>query len=528
MIENMINVSICNKDKPIHWNNDNMNICFILQGRMTGVVNNRASRLSAGDIWVINREVPFCIENCSSNCIYVQIGMNMEAFNKYIPNIWTVYFKCGPEENDMSEEKLKDEIRAQIYKIVVIMDKNRWSIQNENEILYACIDILNNLKFGFSMIDNQITNEQFDRIWRIVDYMFDNCNRKLTLKEVAKQEFISEAYLSRILREETGRNFEETLAYIRSECSIKYLLETDMSITSIAYECGFSAPRYYNAAFKKYYDCTPAEYRKNIKNSYSKAYKQPIEGMYYEEGIDKELLYELIKAYNRNFSAKWIASYITIEPDKIDCTNYSSKYKKVVLKCTDRELTCFDNVRLLGNCKERLGISEVIVEKTGATDSKTLKSNIEFLGMCLNEKSEDCLDFKDLFDIERKETGVFYKYEILNNIEVEKVYEKEGAIVYRANKKIYIILQNKSGSGETSFNIKIKDSKKISAGVVKIARVIMAEEYEKILNMLGDNAVSFELEPEKEYFPFKDLNDIELKETVKGRGISLIIINELN
>ena len=81
--------------------------------------------------------------------------MNMQAFNKYIPNIWTVYFQCG------SEEKLKDEIRAQIYKIVTLMDKSRWSIQNENEILYACIDILNNLKFGFAMISNKTANEQW-------------------------------------------------------------------------------------------------------------------------------------------------------------------------------------------------------------------------------------------------------------------------------------------------------------------------------------------------------------------------------
>ena len=76
-------------------------------------------------------------------------------------SIWTVYFKCGSEENDLSEEKLKDEIRAQIYKIVTLMDKSRWSIQKENEILYACIDMLNNLKFGFAMISNKTANEQW-------------------------------------------------------------------------------------------------------------------------------------------------------------------------------------------------------------------------------------------------------------------------------------------------------------------------------------------------------------------------------
>lgn len=41
------------------------------------------------------------------------------------------------------------------------------------------------------------------------------------------------------------------------EPAAEELLESDMTITDISYECGFSAPRYYNAAFKKYFSCTP-------------------------------------------------------------------------------------------------------------------------------------------------------------------------------------------------------------------------------------------------------------------------------
>ena len=76
-------------------------------------------------------------------------------------------------------------------------------------------------------MDGPRVSDNADRIWRVIDYIFDNCNRKLTLKEVADREFITETYLSRILKKETGLNFEETLAYLRAECSIRYLLEDD-------------------------------------------------------------------------------------------------------------------------------------------------------------------------------------------------------------------------------------------------------------------------------------------------------------
>ena len=525
MIENMISVSICSRDKPIRWNNNNMNIYFVFRGSMTGIVNNSPAELAEGDLWVVNRGVPFYIENCSDNCIYVQLAMNMQAFNKHIPNIWTVYFKCGPEENDLSEKKLKDEIRAQLYKIVALMDKRRWSIRNENEILYACINILNNLKLGFTMLSKEAANEQFDRVWRVVDYMFDNCTRKLTLKEVAEQEFISEAYLSRVLKAQSGYNFEELLAYIRSECSIRYLLETDMSITSIAYECGFSAPRYYNAAFKKYYNCTPADYRKKVKTSYSRNPDRPSEGMQYEDGTDRETLFKLIKEYSADFSAKWITSYITIEPEALNYTNDSRVYRRDILKCTGEDLMTFDNIRMFKSCVERLGIKAVVLEKTGMTDEDILKSNVKHLGLSFCEKTEKYIDFKEIFSREGDRTALFYKYEILNNINADGVYEKDSIVAYKKESDIHIVLLNRRENSETNFNIRIEDKGEAAACAVKLVRVKMPEDYADIA---GGRAVSLIAEPEIEYCVFEDMNAIDIKETVKENGICLIVISKLN
>ena len=250
--------------------------------------------------------------------------------------------------------------------------------------------------------------------------------------------------------------------------------------------------------------------------------------MRYEDGVDKETLFKLIKEYNRNFSAKWITSYITFKPEEADYTNDSGAYRRDVLKCTDRELMLFDNIRLLKSCIEKLDIKSVLLKKTGEADEEILKSNIGYLGLNLSEKAENYLDFRELFSRGGIRTGNFYKYEILNNINAEGVYEKDGVAAYKKDGNIYIILLNRGETGEINFNIRLEDKSEGAACIVKIVRVRMPEDYDNISGTAGNRAISLVSEPEIEYCTFENLNEVEIKETVKGKGICLIIISKLN
>ena len=56
----------------------------------------------------------------------------------------------------------------------------------------------------------------------------------------------------------------------------------------------------------------------------------------------------------------------------------------------------------------------------------------------------------------------------------------------------------------------------------------MPEDYDNISGTAGSRAISLVSEPEIEYCIFENLNEVEIKETVKGKGICLIIISKLN
>lgn len=529
MIENLISITAGKKPQPAHWHDNYAEINFIIRGRAVGMANNELLELKEGELWVVNREVVHSLESCSEDCVFLQMSINMEQFNPYIPNIWTVYFKCGPQENDNVSENLKSEIRVQICKIVSLMDGDIWSDQQENEVLYACIDMLNTLKLGFNLIGKKPgefqSDEQFDRIWRIADYIYDNCNRKLTLKEVAEKEHMSEAYLSRMLKTETGKNFEESLAHIRAECSIKYLLESSMSITSIAYECGFSAPRYYNAAFQKYYNCTPAAYRKKVKSSFKKHSEVSSAAVIYEEGLQKAAVLPLLGKYNKYVSLAWEVKQIDIDLDTVfeeqSCVN---PYNVDTVQCSAEDLLSYENLHFFKRCREELRIKAVwIKEWDSKTNLKQAEENARFLGFICTRQVEKKLEFTRLYagGVPRIE---YVRQKIFNDINPPHVIIKESAVLYKDHDAMKLILFNHNRSKSIKFNIQFRGDQSALPYFMKKEWVRGLSEKEEAWmksRALSDLAGDI-INSKKETQAVKQLREIMIEESIARGQICLI------
>jgi AraC-like DNA-binding protein len=71
---------------------------------------------------------------------------------------------------------------------------------------------------------------------------------------------------------------------VRANKSEKLLLSTNLNITEISESCGFSDPQYYYQAFKKWYKCTPRQFR-NI-------YRDRMEKSCNEEELELNIILE--------------------------------------------------------------------------------------------------------------------------------------------------------------------------------------------------------------------------------------------
>lgn len=108
-------------------------------------------------------------------------------------------------------------------------------------------------------VDNQLMQE-------IATYIYQNYDKRLTLVGMSEKFNISRSYLSKKFKVVTGFGFKEYVVNVRIKNACRLLLETNKSITDIAFECGFNDSNYFGDAFRHVKGMSPNKYRKYNEN----------------------------------------------------------------------------------------------------------------------------------------------------------------------------------------------------------------------------------------------------------------------
>lgn len=83
----------------------------------------------------------------------------------------------------------------------------------------------------------------------------------LSIESVAEMVHFSVSYVRQLFKENTGENFNEYLIRKRMEKAGLLLQNTSMKIQDISQQCGYENQRYFASSFKKFYGCTPTEFK---------------------------------------------------------------------------------------------------------------------------------------------------------------------------------------------------------------------------------------------------------------------------
>ena len=107
------------------------------------------------------------------------------------------------------------------------------------------------------------------KIEAILGYIETNF-RSVSLKELSKEFYFSEQYLSKYIRDNTGKTFQDIVLSIRLENARRLLETSNLSIGKISEACGYASAEHFTRQFKRQYGRSPTGYRtspKNIKES---------------------------------------------------------------------------------------------------------------------------------------------------------------------------------------------------------------------------------------------------------------------
>lgn len=95
-----------------------------------------------------------------------------------------------------------------------------------------------------------------------VTYINENFKNNITLNDLAELLHLNPSYFSKKFKASNGLGFKEYLNNVRISHSEKLLLETSLSITEIAFECGYDNSNYFGDTFKKINGVSPSAFRR--------------------------------------------------------------------------------------------------------------------------------------------------------------------------------------------------------------------------------------------------------------------------
>lgn len=91
-------------------------------------------------------------------------------------------------------------------------------------------------------------------------YIRENYNRSLTLKEVAEHVHLSQSHLSALFKKK-GETYLKYLTSIRMQKAMELLADPAMKVYEVVERVGYSDPAYFSELFKKYTGQSPHKYR---------------------------------------------------------------------------------------------------------------------------------------------------------------------------------------------------------------------------------------------------------------------------
>ena len=112
---------------------------------------------------------------------------------------------------------------------------------------------------------SQDENHQDDRLVAMLNYIQTNY-QTVTLEDMAQQFHLSEPYISKYIKDKSGKTFGDFVQGIRMKKARTLLKNSNMTVENIAYTVGYQNVEHFNRLFKKKYNMTPIQYRNGGQN----------------------------------------------------------------------------------------------------------------------------------------------------------------------------------------------------------------------------------------------------------------------
>lgn len=354
------------REYPIHWHNS-IEILYVLRGSINVTIDTDSFEVLEKELEIINVDESHRIYSDEDNKVLI-FHIDPYFFEKYYKDINNIFFYTNSTDDGAQEGEEYDLLRNFLAKLLceAVQKIDDYDKEIESILIDLLYHLINNFHYlTYEKEELKEKTEQLARYHRISKYIFNNYDSNITLQEIAKKEFLSPHYLSHEIKYATGYSFTDLVNQTRVEESVKLLLDSDLSISDISDEVGFSHVRYLNKNFKNYYGCTPLQYRKKNKLTEKElAAIKNIEILNLEDAL--EYLSSELDDYERfNYENKLWKIHVNMD-DSLG--EFNKDYSEVINLDDAFDLLLEDNKDILEEIQEELHFNYVRLENMFNSD----------------------------------------------------------------------------------------------------------------------------------------------------------------
>jgi len=124
--------------------------------------------------------------------------------------------------------------------------------------------IVNNTTKLLREVTTTFRKDNSDVLTLIYEYVQENYHQDISLQTLSEKYHFSYSYLSTIFTEKYGINFTKYLKKVRINHAKLLLKESNLSLSDIGQQTGFTELGYFSRVFKEETGLTPSQYRKGI------------------------------------------------------------------------------------------------------------------------------------------------------------------------------------------------------------------------------------------------------------------------
>lgn len=270
-------VSVLNRIEPFFQSpfhsHPELELVYVKESFGKRIIGNSVMPFEPGDMVFLGSDIPH---------VWLNDEKYYQGIEELKANSIVVYFNkdiFGSAFYELQETQKINELFVQAGKGISIIGKTNKQIakkleklvaKKDFEVIVGLFEILSILSDSPDKIyiNDEIyslmqKDSKTDRISEVFQYVNKNYKKNISLEEIAAVANMTRTSFCRMFKLKTKKNFMDYLHEIRISNACKLLLETDKSMSEIAYACGYKTASNFNKLFKKCKGITPTEFKSN-------------------------------------------------------------------------------------------------------------------------------------------------------------------------------------------------------------------------------------------------------------------------